>query len=137
MKSSIVVDTLPAYTNLRKAEFEEKQARTLISSLLSLTDDAVRELATKQDVNDVRNELKQDIKDIRNEIKGLEASFSNKFESLEASNNNRFESINDRFELLETSMKAEIDRKLFRAVAILGSLIVGSASVLGVLIKFL
>ncbi|MBU2648433.1 CCDC90 family protein [bacterium] len=94
MPQALPFDTHSAVKRLVEAGFTEKQAETQ-TELMAL---AISEnIATKQDIKDVRNDIKdldvslrqdinglelsakQDIKDVRNDINNLESRFEIKF----------------------------------------------------------
>ena len=77
--TTVAFDTLGYFEKLKDAGFTEKQARVQVEAMQGVVrsyDEASRkELATKGDIQDVRNEiqdvrneLKQDIQDVRTEL---------------------------------------------------------------------
>lgn len=70
--TTIPFDTLEYFEKLKSAGFTEPQARVqgeaMQGVVVSYDETTRKELATKGDIQDVRNELKQDIQDVRNEM---------------------------------------------------------------------
>ena len=84
--TTLTFDSLDYFEKLKAAGFTEKQAkvqadvmrqqteaqRVALQTALDKYDETSRkELATRGDVQDVRNELKEDIQDVRNEIQDV------------------------------------------------------------------
>ena len=82
--AAIPFDSLDYFERLKDAGFTEKQARVqtdvmrqqaeaqrvALQTALNMHDETSRkELATRGDLQDVRNELKEEIQDVRNELK--------------------------------------------------------------------
>ena len=73
--ASVPFDTLKAYKSLQEAGFDECQAEAVIATVGEAlrgnmaTKDDIRDMATKQDIADIRSEMatKQDIADFRRE----------------------------------------------------------------------
>lgn len=71
--TTIPFDTMEYFEKLKSAGFTEPQARVqgeaMQGVVVSYDETTRKELATKGDIQDVRNELKQDIQNLRNELK--------------------------------------------------------------------
>ncbi len=82
--ASLLFDTHKAVKDLQEAGFDEAQAEAVVSTLGTAI---VGNVATKQDVNDIRSEIqdiranvatKQDVNDIRSEIQDIRANAATK-----------------------------------------------------------
>lgn len=71
-----MIDTLKLKETLENNGFSNAQASSLSHAINDSTKDK-RDLATKDELHEVRNELKTDIKEVRDEIKDLRHHMTN------------------------------------------------------------
>ena len=94
--------------------FIESQAEEIVDAILEGRNSDLSQLATKEQVAELRNEMKSDIGKVRTEVTELKSEMRTSNEKL----------------------RTEIEKAKLSAILIIGSLIVASTTVIGAMIKY-
>jgi hypothetical protein len=87
---AVTFDTLAYAKRLKEAGFPESQAEGQTLALVEALKEGAGELATKQDIGELRHELKQDIADLRHELREVETALKADIGHLEKCSRGRF-----------------------------------------------
>ena len=116
-----MIDTLSYTKNLQKAGFSEKQAEIIVKANLGMLSQNV---ATKTDLKELEYTLRNEIRGFESRLRDHEKRFSSINQKL-SEHDHRF----DKLSVEIRALKSEMVNKL-------GGIVVGSATLLGVVIKF-
>ena len=152
--ATVAFDTLKAAQELRKTDFEDRQAEAIVSTISKAVSETVATKAdlelqnavTKADIEAMgadlradtealrselkadnealRSELKADNEALRSELKADNKALRSEFKLFQQSVDSRFEKVNLRFDTLEKSLRQDMAAQENRIVLKIGGLMV-------------
>jgi hypothetical protein len=122
------MDTLHAYKTLR-SKFDEDTAKTLVETMADLVTPSFADLATKTDIEQLRQATKTDIHDVKAEIEQLRLSTKSDMEQLRLATKADIEQLRLSTKADIQEVKTELIRWLFGAALAI-------VSAMGIMLRF-
>jgi len=105
MGHALTFDTLTFASNLQDAGMDEKQAKALAKGLYNSQDRIIENLATKQDVEIVKQELESKIDKLDSKIDIVKKDLESKMDKLDAKFDSKIDKLDSKVDLIRKDME--------------------------------